>query len=205
MTTEALLLAGVGAAVVFMVVLLIEGALRPGYNPSYHTGSELELGDRGWIQRVNFLLMASGVFAFAVGVDRSLGSTVGTILLVIFGLGLAVAGVFVPDAVRGYPPGAPTSPSAKPTRQHQVHSVVGGPVAFFALLGACLALAGQLQGVWRWYTVLTAIAGLGMTIWTALAYQRDAAHTGLVQRGLIAVYWSWIVVLGIHLVMNPVV
>jgi hypothetical protein len=65
-------------------------------------------------------------------------------------------------------------------------------------------LAGQLQGFWWWYTVLTAIAGLGMTIWTALAYQRDAAHTGLIQRGLIAVDWSWIVVLGIHLVMNPV-
>lgn len=36
-----------------------------------------------------------------------------------------------------------------------------------------------LQGAWRWYTVLTAIAGLGMTIWNALAYQIDAAHTGL--------------------------
>jgi len=198
-TTEALLQAGVGAAVVFMVVLLVEGALRPGYNPIYHTGSELDLGSRGWIQRANFLLMASGVFAFAVGVDRSLGTTLGTILLVIFGVGMAVAGVFVPDAVRGYPPGAPTQASTKPTRQHQVHSVVGGPIAFFALLGACLTLAGQLQGVWRWYTVLTAIAGLGMTMWTALAYQKDSAHTGLIQRGLIAVYWSWIVVLGIHL------
>ena len=202
-TTEALLQAGVGAAVVFIVVLLIEGALRPGYNPIYHTGSELELGNRGWIQRANFLLMAIGVFAFAVGVDRSLGTTVGTVLLVIFGLGMAVAGVFVPDAVRGYPPGAPIQPSAKPTWQHQVHGVVGGPVAFLALLGACLTLAGQLQDFWRWYTVLTAIAGLGMTIWTALAYQRDAAHTGLIQRGLIAVYWSWIVLLGIHLVMQP--
>ena len=139
--------------------------------------------------------MAIGVFAFAVGVDRSLGTTVGTVLLVIFGLGMAVAGVFVPDAVRGYPPGAPIQPSAKPTWQHQVHGVVGGPVAFLALLGACLTLAGQLQGFWRWYTVLTAIAGLGMTMWTALAYQRDAAHTGLIQRGLIAVYWSWIVFL----------
>ena len=173
MTTEALLQAGVGAAVVFPVVLVIEGALRPGYNPIYHTGSELELGNRGWIQRANFLLMAIGVFAFAFGVDRSLGTSVGTVLLVIFGLGMAVAGVFVPDAVRGYPPGAPTQPSAKPTWHHQVHGVVGGPVAFFALFGACLALAGELQGVWRWYTVLTAIAGLGMTIWTALAYQRE--------------------------------
>lgn len=202
MTTQALLLAGVGASVVFVVVLLVEGALRPGYRPMYHTGSELELGDRGWIQRANFVLMASGVFAFSVGVDRSLGATAGTGLLVVFGLGMAVAGVFVPDAVRGYPPGAPSEPSAKPTWQHQVHGIVGGPIAFFALCGACLALSGQLHGAWRSYTLLTAGTGLGMTIWTALAYQKDADHTGLIQRGLIVVYWAWIVALGLHLAMD---
>lgn len=202
MTTQALLLAGVGASVVFVVVLLVEGALRPGYRPMYHTGSELELGDRGWIQRANFVLMASGVFAFSVGVDRSLGATAGTGLLVVFGLGMAVAGVFVPDAVRGYPPGAPSEPSAKPTWQHQVHGIVGGPIAFFALCGACLALSGQLHGAWRSYTLLTAGTGLGMTIWTALAYQKDADHTGVIQRGLIVVYWGWIVALGLHLAMD---
>lgn len=202
MTTQALLLAGVGASVVFVVVLLVEGALRPGYRPMYHTGSELELGDRGWIQRANFVLMASGVFAFSVGVDRSLGATAGTGLLVVFGLGMAVAGVFVPDAVRGYPPGAPSEPSAKPTWQHQVHGIVGGPIAFFALCGACLALSGQLHGAWRSYTLLTAGTGLGMTIWTALAYQKDADHTGVIQRGLIVVYWAWIVALGLHLAMD---
>lgn len=202
MTTQALLLAGVGASVVFVVVLLVEGALRPGYRPMYHTGSELELGDRGWIQRANFVLMASGVFAFSVGVDRSLGATAGTGLLVVFGLGMAVAGVFVPDAVRGYPPGAPSEPSAKPTWRHQVHGIVGGPIAFFALCGACLALSGQLHGAWRSYTLLTAGTGLGMTIWTALAYQKDADHTGLIQRGLIVVYWAWIVALGLHLAMD---
>lgn len=39
--TETLLIVGVAAAVVFVAVLLIEGALRPGYDPTYHTGSEL--------------------------------------------------------------------------------------------------------------------------------------------------------------------
>ena len=202
MTTEALLLVGVGAAIVFIAVLLIEGALRPGYDPVYHTGSELELGQRGWIQRVNFFLMGSGVFAFAIGVDRTLGTAVGALLLAIFGFGMIVAGVFVPAAVRGYPPGAPTEASAKPTWQHQMHGIVGGPIAFFALLGACLTLAGQLQGAWRLYTVLTAVLGLALTVWTAVAYQRDAAHTGLIQRGLIFVYWSWIVVVGVHLTVN---
>lgn len=64
-------------------------------------------------------------------------------------------------------------------------------------------MAGQLEGAWRLYTILTAVAGLAMTVWTAVAYQMDAANTGLVQRGLIVVYWSWIGALGIHLATNP--
>jgi Protein of unknown function (DUF998) len=201
--TELLLLVAVSAALVFVSVVLIEGALRPGYDPTYHTGSELELGTRGWVQRVNFLLMGAGSLAFAVGVYRTLDTIVGAVLLAIFGLGLIVVGVFAPDAVRGYPPGAPSEPSIKPTWRALVHAVIGGPVAFLAIFGACLTIAPHLQGAWRLYTLLTAVAGLALTIWTALAFRRDAAKTGLVQRGLIAIYWTWIVVLGIHLIVDP--
>jgi hypothetical protein len=84
-----------------------------------------------------------------------------------------------------------------------VHAIVGGPVAFLALFGACLTVAGHLQGAWRLYTVLTAVAGLAMTIWTAIAFRTNAAKIGLIQRGLILVYWSWIVLLGIHLTISP--
>jgi hypothetical protein len=57
--------------------------------------------------------MSAGMFAFAAGVQRSLDSTSGPVLLAVFGFGLLIAGLFPPDPVRGYPPGAPTT--AKPT------------------------------------------------------------------------------------------
>ncbi len=196
--TDAMLLVGVVAAIVFVAVLLIEGALRPGYDPTYHTGSELALGERGWIQRTSFFVMGVGVAAFAVGVQRSLQTAVGPVLLALFGVGLIIAGVFAPDPVRGYPPGAPIDREADLTWQAKIHDV-SGPVMFLGLLGACLALAGQLGGGWRVYTMVTAGVGLVLTAWTAVAYQTDAPTTGLVQRGLIIVYWSWIVALGIHL------
>ena len=199
MTTDVLLFSGVAAAVIFYAVLLVEGARRPGYDPIYHTGSELELGDRGWIQRASFFLMGAGVFGFAVGVQRTLDSFLGAVLLAIFGSGLIVAGVFAPDPVRGYPPGAPIAPSAKPTRQAMVHNVVGGPVAFIAIFAACVVLAGRLQGGWQLYTLVTAGVGFALTVSTALAFRTDAAKTGLVQRGLLLVYWSWIVTMGIYL------
>jgi hypothetical protein len=197
--TETLLIVGVVTAMVFVVVLLIEGALRPGYDPTYHTGSELSLGDRGWIQIANFLQMGLGMLSFTVGVNRALDTPVGAVLLATFGIGLIVAGVVLPDPIRGYPPGAPTGTPNEVTWHHKVHGVIGGPVAFFAIFGACITLALRLDGFWRLYTVLTAVAGLALTISTAVAYQRDAAKTGLIQRALILVYWSWIVMLGIHL------
>jgi hypothetical membrane protein len=199
MTTETLLLAGSVTAVVFIAVLFIEGAIRPGYRPTYHTGSALALGDRGWIQIVNFLQVGVGMLVFAVGVNRTLNAPVGAGLLAIFGLGWIVSGVFRMDPMRGYPPGASAGTPAKLSWRHRVHDVAG-PVMFLAIFAACFALAGRLDGFWRMYTVFTAVAGAALTFSTAFAWQKDAAKTGLIQRGLILVYLSWIVLLGVHLV-----
>lgn len=196
--TETMLIVGGVSAMVFLAVLLIEGALRSGYDPTYHTGSELSLGDRGWIQIANFVQMGVGMLAFAAGVYRILNTAAGALLLAIFGLGMITSGVFVTEPIRGYPPGAATGTSEEPSWQHKIHEV-SGPVAFLAIFGACLTLAGRLDGFWRLYTLFTAVVGLGLTMGTALAYQREAAKLGLIQRGLILVYWSWIVLLGMHL------
>jgi uncharacterized protein DUF998 len=72
----------------------------------YHRGSEVELGERGWLQRANFFLMGLGVLGFALGVDQALDSIVGAVLLSIFGFGLIVAGVFTPRSRAQLPGGA---------------------------------------------------------------------------------------------------
>jgi Protein of unknown function (DUF998) len=196
--TGTLLIVGEVAALVFVAVLLIEGALRRGYDPAYHTSSALSLGDRGWIQIANFLQLGVGTFAFAVGVHQALNSVVAAVLVAIFGLGAIVAGVCRMDPMRGYPPGAQSGTPTTLTWHHQVHDIAG-PIMFLAIFAACLALAGRLQGFWRLYTIFTAVAGLVLTISTAVAWQKDAKNTGLVQRALILVYYSWFVLLGVHL------
>jgi hypothetical protein len=198
MTTEILLLIGMAASIVFIAVLFIEGAIRPGYHPTYHTGSALSLGERGWIQIANFLQFGAGVSIFSIGVNRTLDTTVGTVLLAIFGLRWIVSGLFRMDPMRGYPPGAPPGTPDTFSWHHRIHDVTG-PVMFLASLAACLVVARQLDGLWRWYTVSTAVAGLALTVSTAVAWQKDAALTGLIQRGLILVYLIWIVLLGSHL------
>ena len=198
---DALLIVGMATAMLFLAVVLIEGAIRSGYHPVYHTGSELELGERGWIQRANFFVVGLGMFAFAAGINQALDTVIGAVLMGTFGFGLLISGLFAPDPVRGYPPGAPIEPRAEPSWRARIH-YASGPLAFLAVLGACLAVALQLDAFWQWYTLATAVAGLGMTLWTALAFQRDAANTGLVQRGLLFVYFTWIVLVGAHLVAD---
>lgn len=199
MGTEMLLLFGATTIVVFVVVVLVEGARRPGYDPTYHTGSELELGPGGWIMRSTFLLTGAGMLAFAVGMFKALDSSVGAILLGASGVGQLVAGVFPPDPVRGYPPGAATRPPPEGlSAGARVHDAAG-PLVFLALFGACLAVAGRLPSPWDVYTIVTAVVGFGMLVWTFLAYKRDASNLGLVQRVFVAVFFAWIVAIGIHL------
>lgn len=196
--SQLLIVVGAITALLFYAVLIVEGALRPGYNPIYHTGSELSLGKRGWVQRANFLQFGAGMVCFGIGVGQTLDSLVGGVLLGVFGLALMAAGVFLTDPVRGFPPGSPNVAPEKVSWHHQVHGATG-PIAYLAAFGACLSLAGRLGGLWRGYTVLTAVVGLGFTVGTALSYQRNSSITGLVQRGLILVYSAWVVLLSIHL------
>lgn len=195
---ETFLAAGAAAAAVFVAVLLIEGALRPGYDPTYHTSSALSLGERGWIQIANFVQLGMGALAVAAGIYQALDSVLAAALVAIAGLGAIAAGAWRMDPMRGYPPGAEAGTPARLTPHHRIHDIAA-PTTFLAIFGACLALAGRLQGFWRAYTVLTAVAGLALTVTTALAWRKDARHTGLVQRALIVVYCSWIALLGVHL------
>src|SRR5882672_4987460 len=87
-----LLLSGVIGPLLFLVVILLEGALRPGYDPRRFFGSELALGKRGWVQITNFLVAGLLIFASVFGIAQVLpGSWWATLFLGLFGLSLIVA------------------------------------------------------------------------------------------------------------------
>jgi len=196
MTTRRLLRVGAAATILFLVLLGVQGALRAGYDPVYHTGSELSLGGLGWIQILNFVQMGLALVGFAVALGRALHTPAAAALLAFAGLALIAAGVFVTDPVRGFPPGVRAP--AQASWHGQVHDLTG-PVMMLALFAACVVVLPRLRGPWRRYTLLTAVAGLGLTAATVGAWQSDAAYTGLVQRALILLYWTWIALLGLHL------
>src|SRR5215469_10254511 len=93
-----LLVCGAIGPLLFIVVFLIEGATRPGYNAWRNVVSSLSLGEQGWMQIVNFLVCGALVVSFAIGLRWALSpgaaSTWGPILLGAFGLCLVGAGLF---------------------------------------------------------------------------------------------------------------
>jgi len=60
--------AGIIGPALFVAVFIMEGWLRPGYDPLSMAVSELSLGERGWIQVASFLVTGALFLVFARGV-----------------------------------------------------------------------------------------------------------------------------------------
>ena len=67
-----LLTAGAIGPVLFVVVLLVEGWTRAGYDPMGDYGSALSLGDQGWQQIANFVIGGVLFVCGAVGLRRAM-------------------------------------------------------------------------------------------------------------------------------------
>jgi hypothetical membrane protein len=193
-STRWLLLAGVIGPVLFVVVLLIEGWTRPGYDPQRMYGSLLSLGDQGWQQIANFLVTGVLFVAAAVGWKRSMpdgpGSRWGPILVGLAGIGLLVAGVFVTDPSHGYPPGTPLGREAEPSLRGTVHDFAS-LLVFFGLPAAMFIMARRFRGEasrWALYSMASGVA-------TLLAFVGLFAFPdvlGVMQRVAIVIVFGWV-------------
>jgi hypothetical protein len=78
LTTRILLACGLIGPLFFIMVVLVEGAIRPGYSPWRHAGSLLAYGERGWVQTANSFIIGSCLLCFALGLRRVLPSGKGS-------------------------------------------------------------------------------------------------------------------------------
>src|SRR5581483_3301894 len=74
-----LLACGAIGPLLFIVVFLIEGVTRADYNPLRYPVSSLSIGDLGWIQAANFLMVGLLLCAFAIGLRRVLSGSRGAV------------------------------------------------------------------------------------------------------------------------------
>ena len=198
--TRLLLGCGLIVSVLFVGVILFEGALRPGYEPLHRFGSELSLGDRGWVQITNFIASGLLVLGFAFGLRRVLrdgrGAVAAPALAVVFGACLIVGGVFVIDPKAGYPEGS--TGTADPTVHGLIHDA--NPVPFYlSLIALACVLAWRFAAEpggrpWMWYCIATAVAvPVTFAIAAGLydAESQTGAHHGLWQRINLAISLGW--------------
>ena len=211
-STEFLLLCGAIGPLLFIVVLLIEGATRPGYSALRNYGSDLELSNRGWEQIANFIVCGLLCIAFAVGLRRlwrtGKASIWGPLSIGVFGLGLVVAGVFVTDPGRGYPPGAPLKGDPQ-TIHGYIHGINGAVLFNLVLPAACFVLARRFAADpqnrnWATYSWMTGVVILLISVLSIVASPIAEnggfpLPLGLIQRAQIIVGWVWLALVALHL------
>jgi hypothetical membrane protein len=185
-TTRRLLTCGVVGPPLFVIAFLVEGALRPGYNPLRQTVSELAAGPQGWQQIANFLVFAVLLLLFAAGLRRATRSVVVPALVALVSAALVVSGLFVTDPVH--------SPAT--TWHGTVHNAAAIPV-FLGLPVLCLAVAALSlrRRNWGWtvYSTVTAVAMLATSQGLA-----SEAYAGLFQRITIIFGWTWLTILALR-------
>ena len=204
--TRLALICGAVGAPLFVVVFLVEGARREGYDPLREPVSSLALGPRGWVQRANFVGTGLLMLAFARGLGRASGearsgSRWGSRLVAIYAIGLVGAGVFVTDPVDHR---RTDSTDASPAGIEGAVHVAFSMQVFAALSAAAWTYARWFasRGQTRWATA-SAATGAAVPAGILLfgqALERDARHplgrrAGLIQRLTIALGWGWLAAL----------
>jgi hypothetical protein len=178
-----LITGGAIGPILFMVVMLIEGATRPGYDAWRMAGSALSLSDQGWTQITNFLVSGLLIFGFGLGLRLWLrggrGGIWSPILIAAVGVGLVLAGIFVTDPAMGYPPGTPLGPTVHTTLHGALHWYLGGLVVFSALAASCFVLARRFaEAHWKGWMFYSVISGVLMLVFF-VAFAIASVHGGL--------------------------
>ena len=210
LTTRLLIMGGAIGSLLFILVLLVEGATRPGYDAWRMAGSALSLGDQGWMQIANFIVGGLLILGFAVGVRQILGggrgAAWGPILLAVAGVGLILAGIFVTDPAFGYPPGTPDGPTLHMTWHGALHFFLGGLAFFIGLSAACFVFARRFAGDphWRgWAAPSVAVGVLVLAFLVAYAVVAalvpDGGPAGLLERVSIIGGLAWIALFALRL------
>jgi hypothetical membrane protein len=187
-----LLLGGVIGPALFAAVVVSVAALQPGY--SHITNFISELGASGMERAVamNYAgFVPSGLFLAGFGVSlafvlpRHALLVVGSLLVTIFGVGIAASGIVSCDA---------GCPQTTGSLENIIHNRIA-PISFVSLILAA-ALLGyyfrRLPGmrVLSLYSLVTSV--LGLIFMAALVVSLDQrALTGLWQRLLLATLFLW--------------
>jgi hypothetical membrane protein len=205
-----LLAAGLVSPLIFVVVILIEGATRRGYKAWHHPMSNLALGPHGWVLTIALLVIGAGLLCFAGGLRRVLnpgrGSTWGPILIAVTGVALIGEAIFPTDPSLGYPPGV----AAASTLHGILHSILSGVFEAPPMVAACIVLTRRFAQApggrpWAFYSIATIILVVVFQVLGIAAYLSNdpGSPYGFIQRLEFFTLLGWVAVLAARLLVGP--
>ncbi len=184
---------GIIGPILFWVMVIIESILRPGYSQSYNYVSDLGVGPLAIIQNINFIIFGILTIGLAIGlrkglpVQRSRSLRIGVWFVILFAIGVLLAGVFPESYLSAIP-----------------HNYISA-TAFVAIIAAQLliwqGLKNEDSSIWGRYATYSLISGLLSLILViilkvAILY---GFYPGLSQRAFLLVSWIWIGITGLKL------
>jgi hypothetical protein len=183
----------------FSTVVIICATLRADYSHVANFISELGATgtpNAGLMNYAGFLPGGLMLAAFGVALRKALPrrhvATLAVILVTVFGAGVATSGIASCD------PGCPQTGGSV---ENLIHNRIA-PIAFLCLIAAAGILGALFRDdpVWRSLSIYSLISSLvGLCLLVALASSLDTRElTGLWQRLLLAVLFSWCAVVGLR-------
>ena len=195
--TRSLLGYGVVAGPLYVVVILVQSLIRPGFDLFRDDASLLSNGSLGWIQIANFAATGLCVLACAVGMARAMRGGRGAVwaprLLAVYGIALIAAGVFVADPMNGFPPGAPAG-RPESISIHGVLHIVSAAIGFLGFIAACIVLARRFAAEGRRRMSLFSVA-TGVAFLAAFAGVASGSSSPVVVIAFevaLVVAWTWL-------------
>lgn len=205
-TARRLLIAGVAAGILVPVVVLIDGATRPGYSLWRNGVSQLGTGDRAWLFATTFIIGGVLLALFGIGLRLSLrggrGGTWGPIMLLVAAVGFVVGGLVPTDPALGYP----TNETGSASVTAVIHQVAGLPI-FAGLTSACFVVARRIAEDGRGWAVYSRVSGaliVALAFAAGIAYRLDTldiwrpAPAGLLEQASFIVGYAWIALVAQH-------
>ncbi len=197
--TRSLLGYGMLAGPLYVVTVLVQAMIRPGFDLLHDDASLLANGDLGWIQVANFLVTGACVIAFAVGLSRALGKSWAPRLVAVYGLGLIGGGIFAADPMNGFPAGSPAGRPDMISTHGVLHLVFAG-IGFLCLVAACIVMARRFASErrrgWMVFSIVTGVAFLAA--FAGVASGSGSAAVVLAFWAALILAWSWIAAVAVH-------
>ena len=192
--------------IAFTIAWLIGGLVQDEYCFRQEDISALAAMDAqyAWIMITGFVLLGAGTVALAAGLASTLkypSALIGSVLLMIAGIGLTVAGLARNDCSSELPACAARVDAGEVSWHHQLHDNIS-LILFLALIAAPLVFARAFGRDDRWrplraYSIVTGLLGFALLVLYVIG--SAGAWNGLVQRSFISVLLVWIALVGSRL------